>query len=86
MVIDSACLIKQSSCSSKGACLLYNNESFRLRLHGYVISFKSAALLLYIIGIIISWKNDKINTEKEKAKMEELQELNKKTEDLSLKS
>jgi len=32
-VIDSTCLVLQQSCSRKGACLLYDHDTLRFRLH-----------------------------------------------------
>ena len=32
-VIDSTCRVLQQSCTRKGACLLYDHDSFRFRLH-----------------------------------------------------
>jgi len=32
-VIDSTCRVFQQSCTRKGACLLYNNDSLRFRWH-----------------------------------------------------
>ncbi|OWF41739.1 solute carrier organic anion transporter family member 2A1-like [Mizuhopecten yessoensis] len=32
-VVDSTCLIWQKSCQSEGACLLYDNVDFRLKIH-----------------------------------------------------
>jgi len=32
-VIDSTCVVLQRSCTREGACLLYDHDSLRLRLH-----------------------------------------------------
>ena len=32
-VIDSTCRVLQQSCTRKGACLLYDHDNFRFRLH-----------------------------------------------------
>ena len=52
-VIDSTCRVLQQSCTRKGACLLYDHDSFRFRLHLLpfcaqlvTVAFKAAAWYL----------------------------------------
>ena len=56
MAIDSACVVLQGACtkSRSGACLLYDNGAFRLRLHGFLIMLKFCALVMYTVALLVS--------------------------------
>ncbi|XP_045074278.1 solute carrier organic anion transporter family member 3A1-like [Coregonus clupeaformis] len=47
MGIDSTCLFWSTVCGDKGACLLYNNVTYRHLYVGIAIALKSTALVLY---------------------------------------
>ena len=58
-VIDSVCLVQQSSCVRKGACLLYDHDNFRTRLHALPIAAKSLSICLYIAAWMLSGRRER---------------------------
>jgi len=58
-VIDSTCLVVQTSCSRTGACLLYDQDQFRLRLHGMPALAKICALCMYSVALYMSVRRDR---------------------------
>ena len=57
--IDSTCLVQQESCDRKGACLLYDNDGFRIRLHALPIIGKFVAVWLYCLALFFSVRRDR---------------------------
>jgi len=58
-VIDSTCLVYQRSCTRKGACLLYDHDSLRLRLHILAFCTQVVAALLKAIAWWLSRRREK---------------------------
>lgn len=58
-VIDSTCLFQQSSCTRKGACLLYDQDKFRFRLHTFAALIKFGAFCMYVVTWIILHRKEK---------------------------
>jgi len=58
-VIDSTCLVLQTSCARKGACLLYDQEPFRLRLHSLPVLAKIGAFMMYCLATYASIRRDR---------------------------
>ena len=49
-IIDTTCLIWNTSCSDQGACALYNAKNMRLRYYGVYLASRIAALLFVIFA------------------------------------
>ena len=49
-IIDTTCLIWNTSCSGQGACALYNAKNMRLRYYGVFLASRIAALLFVIFA------------------------------------
>ena len=47
MIIDTACVVWNTSCSGKGACSLYDNDVFRVKKHLAMVIPKLITALLY---------------------------------------
>lgn len=47
IIIDTACVVWSSSCSGKGACSLYDNDTFRFKKHITELIPKLVVILLY---------------------------------------
>ncbi|KAK3088861.1 hypothetical protein FSP39_024675 [Pinctada imbricata] len=71
-MVDTTCLIWQSSCEGHGACEFYDIEDFRLKFHTFGFVFKMLALFtsLFSLWKVWNWKhwesdcesnNEKIN-------------------------
>ena len=58
-IIDQACLVTQTSCTRKGACLLYDADRFRYMLHGLPVVLKLCSLVVFTSGFFWSRNNDK---------------------------
>ena len=58
-VIDTVCLVHQTSCTRIGACLLYDQDLFRLRLHGLPVAGKAGAFLMYGCALYFNQRNNK---------------------------
>ena len=58
-VIDSTCRVLQESCTRQGACLLYDHDSFRFRLHLLPFCSQLATLSLKIVALYFSWRREK---------------------------
>lgn len=58
-VVDTTCLIWETTCSSRGACALYDIVDFRVKLHGFSLLFQCLAMCSTITGLIIvrKWKD-----------------------------
>lgn len=55
MVVDSTCLVLQGCAGSrKGACLVYDNNAFRWRMHIFTVGVKFAAFLIYTVALFVS--------------------------------
>ena len=57
--IDQACLVTQTSCTRKGACLLYEADTFRHMLHGFPIALKVGALFVFSCAFFWSRSRDR---------------------------
>ncbi len=55
-LIDSTCLVWQTSCGERGACALYDNHDFRYKLHAATAVFKCVAVFFYFVMFVILWK------------------------------
>jgi hypothetical protein len=54
-VIDSVCIVKQQmTCGRKGACLLYNHDTFRWKLHIMAAFSKAGATAFYMLALFCS--------------------------------
>jgi len=62
-VIDSTCLVLQQSCTRKGACLLYDHDSFRFRLHVLPLSTQLVTVGLQATAWYISRRQEKAATD-----------------------
>ena len=58
-VIDSTCLVLQQSCTRKGACLLYDHDSLRFRLHILPLCTQVATALLKALAWYLSRRQEK---------------------------
>ena len=65
-IIDQACLVQQTSCTRKGACLLYDSDKFRYLLHGVAACLKFGAFAAYTLAFL--WRR---NLDKKEAKKKE---------------
>ena len=59
MVIDSTCMVFQSVCGRQGACLQYDAETFRARVHLFGVGIKLLAVLMYSLGWYITARAEK---------------------------
>ena len=50
-VIDMACIVQQSSCTRKGACIFYDNDKFRIYHHSLAAVVKFAAFAGYTAAL-----------------------------------
>ena len=53
-IIDMACLVQQTSCTRKGACIFYDNDKFRIYHHTFAAVVKFAAFLGYLGACIFA--------------------------------
>ncbi|XP_076437182.1 solute carrier organic anion transporter family member 2A1-like [Babylonia areolata] len=51
-LIDGICIQWEQSCTGGGACLLYDNDNFRLKLMGYQIIFRGLSLMFVVLAFI----------------------------------
>ena len=51
LVIDSSCMVSQTSCDRKGACLLYDADDVRYKIQGFASGLK----LLSSAVLIVAW-------------------------------
>jgi len=58
--IDSTCLVQQQSCDRKGACLLYDNNGFRIRLHALPITGKFISTWMYCLALFFSVRRERL--------------------------
>ena len=63
-VLDTACIVQQTSCERTGACLLYDSDQFRYKMHGVTACIKMGALLVYVVGFLLSRRKDKMDEKK----------------------
>jgi len=56
--IDSTCRVLQQSCTRKGACLLYDNDSFRFRLHLLPLCAQLATVVLKAVSYYLSRRRE----------------------------
>lgn len=64
-IIDMTCLVQQTSCTRKGACVFYDNDQFRIYHHSFAAIVKFAAFLGYFGACVFASraasKNNKEN-------------------------
>jgi len=58
-VIDSTCLVLQQSCTRKGACLLYDHDILRFRLHILPLCTQVATAVLKALAWYLSRRQEK---------------------------
>jgi len=58
-VIDSTCSVLQQSCTRKGACLLYDHDSFRFRLYLLPLCTQVATVALKALAWYFSCRREK---------------------------
>ena len=61
-VIDSTCIVLQQSCSRQGACLLYDVDSFRVRLHLLTVAFQLGTVTINALAWYLSCRRHTDNT------------------------
>jgi len=61
-VIDSTCIVLQQSCSRQGACLLYDVDSFRVRLHLLTVAFQLGTVTINALAWYLSCRRYTDNT------------------------
>ena len=75
-IIDTTCLIWNTSCAGQGACALYNAKDFRFRFFGIFFISKTLALLLMILVYFKArTKTDWSVEEQETSPEEEINEM-----------
>ena len=57
-VIDSTCRVLQQSCTRKGACLLYDHDNFRFRLHLLPLCCQMATVALKAVAWYLSRRRE----------------------------
>ena len=53
-IVDTACVTSDLPCGKHGACLLYDMEAFRYRVHGFAIGIKFTAFSLYVVAYLLN--------------------------------
>jgi hypothetical protein len=86
-IADSACLIWEESCGSRGNCWLYDSEKFRYYLHGASFAFMSVGSLFDLFVIYYSKRMTNLYEEDEEPSFEMTEEKGlKKSEEKSPRS
>ena len=67
--IDSACSLWRESCEGRGSCAFYDNDVFRLKLHGYSLVGRFLVIPILIFcwfytRSMTQWKTVDVNTDK----------------------
>ena len=60
-VIDSTCRVLQQSCTRKGACLLYDHDNFRFRLHLLPLCCQMSTVALKAVAWYLSRRREKVS-------------------------
>ena len=55
-IVDSSCLLWRSSCGADGSCQLYDNASFRYRLHATTAMLIAASDVLCAVVTTLLWR------------------------------
>ncbi|BFZ11250.1 hypothetical protein BsWGS_14289 [Bradybaena similaris] len=50
-LIDTTCLLWKKTCTSVGACTLYDIELFRFRFHGLIVGLRIATVILFTLAL-----------------------------------
>ena len=58
-LIDSTCRVLQESCTRQGACLLYDHDSFRFRLHILLFCSQLATVSLKAVALYLGCRREK---------------------------
>lgn len=58
-IIDSTCVVLQQSCSRKGACLLYDHDSLRFRLHVLPFCAEMTTVFIKLLAWYVSRRQEK---------------------------
>ncbi|KAL8573442.1 hypothetical protein ACOMHN_032457 [Nucella lapillus] len=83
-MIDGICIQWERSCTGGGACLLYDNDIFRLKLLGYQAIFQVLSLVLVILAYIfarVTKRFEVSNTGLPKGSATEMTAITSQTED-----
>ncbi|XP_059154811.1 solute carrier organic anion transporter family member 2A1-like [Physella acuta] len=60
-VIDGICVIWDVKCSTRGRCLLYDNEVFKNKLHGYITVATTVSILFLCIAYVFARRNPRFH-------------------------
>ncbi|XP_059154803.1 solute carrier organic anion transporter family member 2A1-like [Physella acuta] len=60
-VIDGICVIWDVKCSTRGRCLLYDNEVFNNKLHGYISVATTISIIFLCIAYVFARKNPRFH-------------------------
>ena len=74
-IVDQACIVRQTSCTRQGACLLYDSDMFRYMLHGVTACIKFGALIVYIVAFCWSRNKDRKEAKKKENQAQEQNEM-----------
>lgn len=66
-IVDGICIQWENSCRGKGACRLYDNDIFRLRMLGFQTGFRFIGLILLILAIVSAIVTKKFHKQEAKA-------------------
>ncbi|XP_055871891.1 solute carrier organic anion transporter family member 2A1-like isoform X3 [Biomphalaria glabrata] len=53
-LIDTSCIVWNKSCLSTGACLLYDIEKFRLRIHALILGLRLISIVLSSTALVVA--------------------------------
>ena len=75
-VIDMTCLVQQTSCTRKGACIFYDNDMFRIYHHSFAAIVKFAAFLGYFGACVFASRAAGRNKNEENANSVDMRHSN----------
>ncbi|XP_046583922.1 solute carrier organic anion transporter family member 2A1-like [Haliotis rubra] len=70
-VIDSSCLLWDSACEKRGACLLYDMADFRIKLHSLVLGARGVSFAFTCLACLVAIKTKKWEQKEEKETLKE---------------
>lgn len=53
-LVDSTCLLWKTTCSSVGACSLYDIELMRFRFHAIIMGLRVITIVCYVLAFIFA--------------------------------
>ncbi|XP_067667494.1 solute carrier organic anion transporter family member 2A1-like [Haliotis asinina] len=65
-IIDSSCLIWDSACGERGACVLYDMADFRVKLHSLVLGARGVSFVFTLMACVVAIKTKKWEKKEEK--------------------